>query len=100
MVIVARDVKNHPHQVAIEALIRLGIMRNTFKINPDRPISRAEFMKLLSMRHGYSEPLSVSKRFLDVPKKYSLINYINYGVAQGWINTKNIRFRPNDTISQ
>ena len=75
-------------------------MNNAIKIQPNRPITRAEFIKLLAIAHGYSSPVTVSKKFRDVPKTNSLIKYINYGVALGWINTENLRFRPNDTISQ
>ena len=31
---------------------------------------------------------------------YSLLPYINYGVSLGWVNTQNMKFRPNDIISQ
>lgn len=75
-------------------------MNNVARTEPDRPITRAEFMKLLSIAHGYRTPVTVSKKFRDVPRSNTLINYINYGIAMGWINIENLRFRPNDTISQ
>jgi N-acetylmuramoyl-L-alanine amidase len=75
-------------------------MNNSIKTEPNRAITRAEFIKLLSIAHGYSTPVTVEKKFRDVPKTHTLINYINYGIAMGWINIDNLQFRPNDTISQ
>jgi hypothetical protein len=98
--IIARDLIGNIYRDAIETLIRVGVMNNATKTEPNRAITRAEFMKLLSIAHGYNTPVTVNKKFRDVPKTNTLINYINYGVAMGWINTKNARFRPNDTISQ
>ena len=99
--ILARDLASSPWRSAIETLVRARVMNNGIKVSPDRLISRGEFIKLLSIAHGYTTPVTtVGKKFSDVPKKHSLINYINYGVAMGWINKSNARFRPNDTISQ
>ncbi len=75
-------------------------MNNSSTIEPDRPISRGEFIKLLSIAHGYSTPIPVAKMFRDIPKTNSFVSYINYAMALGWLNTSNTRFRPNDTISQ
>ncbi len=44
--------------------------------------------------------LTQPKKFGDLPSTHTLYNYVNYGVAMGWINTKNANFRPNDIISQ
>jgi hypothetical protein len=81
-------------------LISKGVMNNVANITPVRPITRAEFMKLLSIAEGYKSPVTVSKRFGDLPSTNTLVNYVNYGVSKGWVNVKNTNFRPNDIITQ
>lgn len=98
--IIAKDLVNSPFKLAIETLIQAGVMNNSDTIAPNRSISRAEFMKILSIANGYTTPVKVTKRFRDLPTTNTLINYVNYGVSMGWINTKNANFRPNDIISQ
>jgi hypothetical protein len=52
------------------------------------------------MMHGYTtEIISPQIGFNDVNSASKYRSYIQYGVSQGWINTKNTRFRPNDTIT-
>ncbi len=98
--IVARDILRSPYRSAIETLIQKGVINNATKIAPTRSITRAEFMKLLSIAHGYTAPVSVTKKFGDLPATHTLYNYVNYGVAMGWVNVKNANFRPDDIISQ
>jgi hypothetical protein len=57
-------------------------------------------MKLIAIAHGYIAPVDVTKKFGDLPSTHSLHNYVNYGVAMGWVNVKNANFRPNDIITQ
>ncbi len=99
-VIIAKDLANSPFKLAIETLIQAGVMNNATRISPVRPVSRAEFMKLLSIAEGYKSPVTVAKKFGDLPSTNSLVNYVNYGVSKGWINVKNANFRPNDIITQ
>jgi S-layer homology domain len=98
--IVATDIAKSPYKSAIETLISRGVMNNVAIIAPVRPITRAEFMKVLSIAEGYTAPVSVSKKFGDLPTNNTLINYVNYGVSKGWVNVKNANFRPNDIITQ
>lgn len=74
-------------------------MQNNKKIRPNSTISRAEFMKLLALANGY-KPLAVTKKFRDLPQSNTLTSYVNFGVANGWVNVKNTNFRPNDIITQ
>jgi S-layer homology domain len=98
--IVATDIAQSPFKAAIETLIRAGVMNNAVNVSPVRPITRAEFMKFLSIAEGYQTPVTVSKKFGDIPANNTLINYVNYGVSKGWVNVKNTNFRPNDIITQ
>jgi hypothetical protein len=98
--ILATDIAKSPYKSAIEMLISKGVMNNVANITPVRPITRAEFMKLLSIAEGYKSPVTVSKRFGDLPSTNTLVNYVNYGVSKGWVNVKNTNFRPNDIITQ
>jgi hypothetical protein len=74
-------------------------MNNATTIAPTRPITRAEFLKLLSLANGYT-PVTVTKKFGDLPASHSLSSYVNYGVSKGWVNVKNTNFRPNNIITQ
>lgn len=49
--IIARDILRSPYRTAIETLIQKGVINNTNRITPARSITRAEFMKLLSITH-------------------------------------------------
>jgi S-layer homology domain len=97
--ILATDIAKSPYKSAIEMLISKGVMNNVAIINPVRPITRAEFMKLISIANGYSV-VKVTKKFGDLPSTNSLANYVNFGVSKGWVNVKNANFRPNDIITQ
>lgn len=100
VVIIAKDLVNNPFRLAIETLIQAGVMNNATILAPNRSISRAEFLKLLSIANGYKTPVKVTKKFGDLPITNTLAVYVNYGVSMGWVNTKNTNFRPNDIISQ
>lgn len=43
---------------------------------------------------------TVKKRFADLPSTHSLYAYVNFGVAQGWVNVRNTNFRPDDIVTQ
>jgi hypothetical protein len=74
-------------------------MNNVATVSPTRSITRAEFMKLISIANGYT-PKVVTKKFGDLPTTNTLAPYVNFGVAMGWVNVKNTNFRPNDIITQ
>ena len=99
-VILAKDISSSQFKSAIETLIRAGVMNNAPQVKPDTNITRGEFLKLLAISNGYKDPVKVTKKFKDMPKKHTLLNYVNFGVAMGWVNVKNENFRPNDIITQ
>lgn len=98
--IISQDISRSPYRSAIQVLIQRGVINNSVKILPNRSITRAEFLKLLSIAYGYTEPVKVDKKFDDLPSTHSLYNYVNYGVHMGWVNVKNTNFRPDDIITQ
>lgn len=99
LAVTATDIAKSAYKSAIETLIQKGIMNNVALIKPNQSITRAEFLKLLSLSNGYT-PVTVSKKFGDLPSSNTLAPYVNYGVSKGWVNVKNKNFRPNDIISQ
>lgn len=100
MTIVAKDLVKSPYKLAIETLIRAGVMNNVVRTAPNQFITRGEFLKLLSIANWYTAPVKVTKKFADLPSTHSLYNYVNYGVSMGWVNVRNDNFRPNDIITQ
>lgn len=99
-VILAIDISKNKYKTAIEAMIQKWYIQNTKRFYPNRTITRSEFLKLLVQAYGYTGPVNVAKKFADIPNSGNLGLYVYFGVAKGWINTKNMNFRPNDIITQ
>lgn len=95
----ARDIARSEYKDSIETLIEKWFVKNTVKFFPERSITRAEFVKILSNAYGYSTK-KAKKRFLDVNYSSDLAQYINFWVALGWINIRHDYFRPNDSITR
>jgi hypothetical protein len=67
----------------------------------EKPITRAEFVKMLAEAVGFDADETVTKKkFRDVGPRSKYAQYINFGVVHGWINVKNTKFRPNDIITR
>ena len=77
-----------------------GIDNKTFA--PDNPITRAEFVKLLSVIEGCEDELpSVPYEFTDVKKSDWYYNYVNVAYEKGWIKgVSETEFAPNDVITE
>lgn len=99
LVVKATDIEKSSYKSAIETLVQNKIVRNVDKFEPEKPITRAEFVKLLANAYGFEKKTS-KKRFRDVNYRSDLALYINFGVEMGWINIKNVDFRPNDPITR
>ncbi len=99
IVVVASDISGTKYKTALQTLVSNGLMNNTPRIFPTRPITRAEFMKILANTNGF-KPVTITKKFGDVPSSNDLAQYIYFGVHMGWVNKRNADFRPNDPISQ
>jgi len=96
---IATDLRRTKYATAMQTLIANGLMNNATKVYPTRPITRAEFMKILARANGFA-PVTPTHRFADLSSSNDLAQYIYFGVAMGWVNTNNTNFRPNDPISQ
>lgn len=80
--VVAGDIRFSKYREAIEILVARGYMQNAKLIYPNRAITRAEFLKILSLAQGYTSPVQVTKTFADLPAGHSLAPYVYYGVSK------------------
>ncbi len=96
---VARDIKKTKYKIALETLISNGLLNNDERVYPVRPITRAEFLKILARANNFA-PVVSSHKFRDLSNSNDLAQYVHFGVSKGWVNTKSLYFRPNDYISQ
>ncbi len=53
--IVVNDIANSESHDAITTLIEKGYVKNTKKFDPKRPMTRAEFVKVLSLAYGFED---------------------------------------------
>ena len=77
-----------------------GIDNKTFA--PDNPITRAEFVKLLSVIEGCDdEIIDTPHEFSDVTKADWYYSYVQTAYAKGWIEgVSETEFAPNDIITE
>lgn len=66
--------------------------------NLNGKMTRIEFVRILALLQGYKE-VTVEKVFADVNSDSEIGKYVSFGVANGWLNTKNKNFRPDDFIT-
>lgn len=94
------DVGSNNYIEAIDSLVKEGIINgyddNTFR--PGNNITRAEMIKILVKATGASK--AENSKFDDVPDNHWAIDYINIGVANGYIKGDgNGKFRPEDNVT-
>ncbi len=98
------DVRSHWAKEEINAMVRRNIITGypdeTFR--PERNISRAEFLTLLSRAYNWTLPRTTTN--IDVFEDYSTFNYydkvISYGISHGLIiGYPDETFRPGNPIS-
>lgn len=107
------DVRGHWAKDEINAMIRRGVINGypdkTFR--PDQPITRAEFLVLLSRHYNWNveSAYGYSNRFLDFAKFGFYKPYIDYGASMGYVigypdgefkSYRNISYREIDWIMQ
>ncbi|MDR7870022.1 MAG: S-layer homology domain-containing protein [Tissierellaceae bacterium] len=102
--VILTDVRSHWAKDKIETLVRRNIITGytdkTFK--PDRNISRAEFLALLSRMYSWSLPNNTDniKLFNDYPSYKDMEKVISYAISSGYIKGyEDNTFRPNQNIS-
>lgn len=68
--------------------------------NPNRKLTRAEFLKLVLNAAHIDVSLEPSPTYSDVPATHPMAKYISYATRAGIVSGQNGRFRPNDLISR
>ena len=98
------DIRSHWAKDELDTLIRRDIIKGytdqTFK--PERDISRAEFLALLSRVYHWNLPRSTEniQVFEDYESFHSMDKVISYGISAGYIlGYEDNTFRPNQSIS-
>lgn len=106
---VLTDVRDHWAKEEIQTMVRRNIITGypgrtyldgTFK--PEQPVTRAEFLILLSRAEGWTLPNYIANAtyFKDYPQFQSYGNIISYGLSKGYIFGYTDRtFRPYNPIS-
>ncbi len=75
-----------------------GLDNKTFA--PDKAITRAEFVKLLTVIEGCEDEMADAHEFTDVAKSDWYYNYVQVAYSKGWIQGKSeTEFAPNDVIT-
>lgn len=80
-----------------------GIVNNAVLFNPERNLTRAEFLKMLirAMDCNYIKPTNMNHRYTDVEKWVWYEEYVTYARAKWWIgNNGTTKFEPNRPISR
>ncbi len=106
---VLTDVRDHWAKEEIQTMVRRNIITGypgrthldgTFK--PEQPVTRAEFLILLSRAEGWTLPNYIANAtyFKDYPQFQSYGNIISYGLSKGYIfGYPDRTFRPYNPIS-
>lgn len=99
------DVENNWAQSYIETLADLGIVdgNGDAAFEPERSVTRAEFLKmtLLAFGHSYDSSDASSVTFTDVDAAHWTANVVGRGQELGFIDGYGAgKFRPNDTITR
>lgn len=93
------DISSNWAKGYIEKLVSRGIVNNTEKYNPDNNLTRAEFLKIAFNAAGW-KTTGGATLFKDVAANAWYAPYVSLAVSKGIISSKNMNFRPNDTISR
>jgi len=107
------DMANHWAKDAVYRLVDMGIVNGiksadgSYKYEPDKAVTRAEFSKMLALSSGYvhdNNDVDLSN-FADDEEILTWVRpYLKYCNEKGWINGKGIGntvyMKPNDTITR
>jgi hypothetical protein len=95
------DIAGHWAQEAIESLVETGIVNGypdgTFR--PNKPVTRAEFLKMAMEAFSIQEETSTSPSFVDVKEDDWYFGYVEGAVKASLIDT-DTTFRPNQSITR
>ncbi len=62
-------------------------------------MTRAEFIKIISLLYNFQELQNTQLHFSDISKRSEFRKYIAFAVVMGWVNSEQKTFRPNDPIT-
>lgn len=87
---------------AVEVLAGMGIINGTGNgFEPNRSITRAEFVKIISEAMGYGDAGTAADIFSDLDSSQWYSGYVAKAFANGLVKgDENGNFRPQDTISR
>ncbi|MEL7650130.1 MAG: S-layer homology domain-containing protein [Sedimentibacter sp.] len=87
---------------AVEVLAGMGIINGTGNgFEPNRSITRAEFVKIISEAMGYGDAGTATGTFADLDSSQWYDGYVAKAFANGIVKgDENGNFRPQDTISR
>lgn len=95
---IANDIDGTNSSEAIRFLIEAGIVNNSEHFEPNRPMTRAEFIKILVGFYEMGDDESISLPFSDITSE-NQVPYIAFALKHGLI-TPQETFRPNDPITE
>ena len=94
------DISESIAERIIKVLMTRWVLKNSNKFEPKRDITRAEFVKILTLVLGLEETfINVKMPFGDIGGDSEFRRYIMVALELGWINPNQKSFRPNDTIT-
>lgn len=98
--LIVSDIENSRYEQAIATMIESGYVKNAKKFNPERPMTRNEFIKVLSLAYGFEEMSDMDSvvKFPDVGNS-EFRKYIVFGIVMGWINPDMPTFRGDAPIT-
>ena len=93
------DIENHWAESDIKEAMNQGWIDNSNKFRPEDSITRAEFIKIVNRKFGFSEKSEI--KFSDVEPNEWYYDEVCIAVNQGYINgNPDNTFRPNDKIKR
>ena len=96
------DLKKHWAQEAVEIVAAHGALNGypdgSFK--PDKPITRAEFTKLIVLIAGEDITDLAQISFVDLSQNHWAYDYIQTAANHGWVRGYQNRFNPDDPITR
>ncbi|MEE0775763.1 MAG: S-layer homology domain-containing protein [Bacillota bacterium] len=97
------DITGHWGKSYVEFLSAHGVLNGVSESNfqPDRSITRAEFVKILAVLSSEDVASCQTNRFTDVTSDHWFYRYVAWGTERGLVQGKSAdRFAPNATITR
>lgn len=99
--IILEDVSGHWAERELRSLASWGIITGSNnKFNPDKPVTRAEFVNMLAVAKGLEPVEAKTPTFTDVPKEAWYYGSVEAAAKAGLIKGSGGEFNPDKTISR